>query len=189
MGLFLLVRHSAVEIEPDKPADEWRLSDDGRARCRWMASRLARYRPALFVTSQEAKAKETGQILADESGVPWQTAAGLHEHERRHTPYLAQAAFAATMADFFARPNELLFGQETAEQARRRFSRAVSDVLAQHPAGPVAIVAHGTVITLFLSHHNAHLAPFALWRGLTLPCFFVVALPDMALLNAVYYPL
>ena len=184
MRTLLLIRHSAVEIDPAKPAHEWVLSAEGRRRCYELAAGLARYDPAVFVTSTEPKALETGRLLAEALEKPWTTAVGLHEHERHSTPYFADpAAFEAAVAQFFARPDEVVLGEETAEGARGRFVAAVDEVLAAHPTGNVAIVSHGTVITLFLSHYNSHLDPFSLWRSLTLPCYFVVAAPGMGLVE------
>ena len=184
MRTLILIRHSAVKSDPGKPAHEWALSAEGRSRCYELAAELERYDPAVFVTSAEPKAVETGRLLAEALDRPWTTAAGLHEHERRSTPYFDDpAAFETAVAQFFARPGELVLGEETAAQARSRFISAVDAVLTDYPTGKVAIVAHGTVITLFLSHYNPHLEPFSLWRGLTLPCYFVVSAPGMRLVE------
>lgn len=184
MRKLLLVRHSAVEIDRDKPAHEWTLSAEGRARCADLAAKLARYHPAVFVTSVEPKAMETGRLVAKALGKPWHTAGGLHEHERHRVPYFGdRTAFEAAMADFFARPDELVLGEETAVAARNRFVDAVDNVLAAYLTSNVAIVAHGTVITLFLSHYNPHLDSFSLWRSLSLPCYFVLSLSSLALIE------
>ena len=184
MRSLILIRHSAVAIDPDRPASEWMLSAEGRRRCYELAAELEAYHPAVFVSSVEPKAVETGRLLAETLGRPWTTAAGLHEHERRSTPYFAdRAIFEAAVAQFFARPDEMVLGEETAAQARGRFVAAVDDVLAAHPTGNVAIVSHGTVITLFLGHYNPHLDPFSLWRSLSLPCYFVVSAPGMKLVE------
>lgn len=184
----LLIRHSAVQIEPEKPAHEWTLSDEGRARCRRLARQLASHQPTTLVTSTEAKAAETGQILAAEWGIPWHTTPNLHEHDRQGLSYFTnKAAFEAVVADFFARPDELVMGRETAEQARERFETAVSQTLSYYPDDIVAIVAHGTVLTLLIAHHNPVLSPFPFWQTLTLPCAFVLSRPDLALQDAIYH--
>ncbi|MFQ5398626.1 MAG: histidine phosphatase family protein [Anaerolineae bacterium] len=182
MGKLILIRHSAVELEPGVPAHRWRLSMDGRARCLLMAPALAAFKPDLIVTSHEPKAIETGRILAGVLGLPCEAADGLHEHDRRGTPFFEkQEAFAAAVAAFFAQPDQLLFGRETAVQAGARFVNAVTRLTAQYPEKKVAVVAHGTVITLFLASFNAFIDPFELWCSLTLPCFFVVSPPQMKL--------
>ena len=36
------------------------------------------------------------------------------------------------------------------------------------------MVTHGTVLTLFVARHNAHVPPFDLWASLGLPSYVVV---------------
>ncbi len=182
----ILVRHAAVHIDPSIPSLEWPLSADGRSRCHSLAPQIQPYTPTRFITSHEPKARETGQILADLLGVPCASAAGLQEHDRSGVPYFANKVdFETAVANFFARPDELVFGGETAVQARNRFATAVQQQLGTYPQDTLAIVAHGTVLTLFLCHHNPLLEPLPFWQSLALPCAFVVTLPEMALVTAV----
>ncbi|MEW5988639.1 MAG: histidine phosphatase family protein [Chloroflexota bacterium] len=165
----ILVRHSLPEIDPNRPACTWRLSAEGRRRCRDLAAELAWWRPEVIVTSVEPKAVETGQIVAGVLQLPWRTAAGLHEHERPDTPFYAnRQEFEEKVAEFFARPDELVLGVETARQALNRFRQAVAAVLEQHLGQKVAIVTHGTVMSLLVAE-RAGLDAFAFWRVLGLP--------------------
>jgi broad specificity phosphatase PhoE len=77
----------------------------------------------------------------------------------------------------------LVFGNETGEQARTRFTQAINTLLTQHPSDTLAIVSHGTVLTLFLAHHNPHLDPIPFWQQLKLPDLVVVSLPDMKIIE------
>ena len=77
-----------------------------------------------------------------------------------------------------------MFGGETADVARERFARAVAQVLAAQASGNLAIVAHGTVITLLVAAHN-DLEPFSFWKRLGLPSLVVLSLPGMALVEIV----
>ncbi len=179
----LLIRHAAVQVEPAFPPDRWHLSAAGRASCQLLAAQIERYQPACFVTSREPKAQETGQIIADCLNLPWHTAENLHEHDRRGMPYFEdKQAFEAAVIQLLTGPeDELLLGQETAGQARRRFDRAIREVLGQRPVENIAIVSHGTVITLFLRAYNPALSPVSFWRSLKLPDYLVVSLPDFTL--------
>ncbi len=70
----------------------------------------------------------------------------------------------------------MVFGHETANQARARFACAVGRVLARFPAHKVVIVAHVKVVSLFVVEVTAQVA-FARWRRLGLPSFVVLGRP------------
>lgn len=169
MAQIFLIRHANVERDPAILSHEWRLSANGRSRTSQLAHALTNH-PTRLVTSTEAKAAETGQILADIWGVPCTTAPNLHEHDRHGTPFMAdKAEFEATIAQFFARPDELIFGNETAVQALMRFRTAVTTQLEKYPADTLGIVTHGTVMTLIISYYNPALDPFTFWQSLAMP--------------------
>jgi broad specificity phosphatase PhoE len=179
------VRHSLPEFITGMPASEWRLSEEGQERCMSLAERLREHGPAVIVASQEPKAVETGQIVADVLGIPFDTAEGLHEHERGRVVSLAnRREFQARVASVFEQPEELVFGKETGTQARKRFARALDQVIDLHPVGNLAVVSHGTVMTLFIARAN-RLAPVPFWKSLGLPAFAVLSLPDLGLLDVV----
>ena len=184
MADLILVRHSSPQIDQSAPARFWRLSDEGRARCYPLANLLAPLRPALLAASVEPKASETASLLAGLLGCPVQHVEGLHEHERGLLPWLDKERFEATLAEFFRRPDALVFGKETADQAFARFTEAVGGVIKAHPGQTVAVVTHGTVMTLFASR-AAGLDPFSLWKQLGIPSFIALSLPDLKLLGMV----
>lgn len=182
MRKLILIKHAAPQIVPDIPAHRWRLSAAGRARCSSLAQQIATYSPAHIVASLEPKASETAHLVSVALGVPWSGMDGLHEHDRSTTPYVGHAEFNAAVARFFAEPATLVFGGETADAARERFDSAIAAVLRQYPQGNLAVVAHGTVITLFVAQAN-QVDAFALWQRLDLPSYVVLALPDFQLLE------
>jgi len=184
MRRLLLVRHSLPEIDPGVAAREWRLSDEGRRRCALLAEAVSVHHPAVVVTSQEPKAMETGQIVAGRLGLRWEAAAGLQEHERPWAPWEGRQAFQARVARFFERPESLVFGEETADQARRRFAAALAEVLRRHGRGKGAVVSHGTVMTRLVAGHN-EVDPFAFWRRLGLPAVVVLSVPGYRCLELI----
>jgi broad specificity phosphatase PhoE len=181
----VLVRHSLPGFVVGVPASKWQLSDEGRRRCQRLADRLAAYDLAAVVTSTEPKAVETGQIVADSLSLPLETALGLHEHERGMVTSTGdQDAFQEQARRLFERPDELIFGAETADQAHARFATAVAAVIEQHPHGNLAIVTHGTVMTLFIAR-SAGLDPVPFWKSLGLPAFAVLSLPGLHLMEVI----
>jgi broad specificity phosphatase PhoE len=185
MRKLIVVRHSLPEIDPGRPAAEWPLSEEGRRRSRALAARLADYDLAAIVASQEPKAAETGRIVAGVLGLPFETAPDLHEHERQHEPFFAsQELFRRQVVRLLEQPEAPIFGQETGDEARRRFATALEAVLAAHRHGNLAVVAHGTVMALFLGR-AAGLDAVSFWQRLGLPAFAVLSLPGYEVLEVV----
>ncbi|KAB8140386.1 histidine phosphatase family protein [Chloroflexia bacterium SDU3-3] len=180
MPKLILVKHSLPTLDPAAPAASWRLAPEGLRRCRALAEHLRAYAPGQIVSSAEPKAQATASAVADALAMPWRVAEGLEEHHRRSAPFLADEAFRQAVAAMFDRPGELVFGEETADQAAARFGRAVDALAQPAPADPLVVVAHGTVIALHLAR-RAGVAPFPLWSRLGLPSFVSVELPSYAI--------
>ena len=176
----ILIKHAMPQIDEAKSAADWPLSERGRASCLDLAEALRPYKPDLFVTSDEPKARETGQLSAEHLRLPWSPVSNLHEHDRKGVPFTRREIWHATLKTFFARPNDLILGNETANQARLRFSRAVEAVVETHPHKTIAIATHGTVISLFVAQ-KTRTNGFNLWQRLGLPSYVVLNLPDYKL--------
>ena len=180
----ILVKHAMPEIDPRLPASRWPLSPAGREASVVLAKRLARYRPARVVTSIEPKAAETGAIVAGALGLPVSSAPGLHEHDQGDVPFMGIEAWNAAVAEIFARPNEVVLGRESANDAGDRFASAVTVVRDEFPDDRVVIVAHGRVISLAVAIANG-IDGFSLWRRLGLPSFVVVDPRDWQVIDVV----
>ncbi len=183
MRRLLLVRHAAPAKNSAVPAREWALSPSGHADAARLADLLAPYVPSAILASDELKARQTAQPLADRLGLPVEVIAGLREHERRTVGYLGDEAFQATMARFFAEPDTLAFGEETASQALARFTAAIEDALICHPSGDIALFTHGTVMSLFVAAHSDR-EPMEFWWHLHLPAWVIFTIPDLTLVEA-----
>ena len=81
--------------------------------------------------------------------------------------------FVRQVRDFFTRPEKLVFGQETADQAHQRFAAAVKKLAAGHPEATLVVVSHGTVMSLFVSR-AVGLASFPVWQSLGMPAYVVL---------------
>lgn len=164
----ILIKHAMPEIDTSVSSHLWPLSEHGRIACLRLATEIAVYAPEIIVTSIEPKAFETGELLANLLGLPCETAPGLQENDRTGIDFLNMETYESTFQRFFMFPDELTVGRETANRASSRFCGAVERVLEAHPSSTVAIVAHGTVISLFL-RHVAAINPFLVWQRLQLP--------------------
>lgn len=180
----ILVKHSLPEIVPELPRREWRLSEEGRIRSCRLAERLRNYGPRWIVSSPEPKALETAQLVATSLGTGVvETVEALHEHDDHGAPFSDEETFRAAVRQFFARPAEAIFGPETADAAHARFAAAVEAVTVGG-SEPGVLVAHGRVISLFVSR-AAGVDAYELWSRLGLPSFVVLDLPSYALVEVV----
>ena len=181
----ILVKHAPPTVVPGIPPARWPLSDEGRASCIALAGRLRPYHPALIAASDEPKASETARLLAAALGhtAPPRTDRDLREHERHPEDFFDSTAdFHDALRRFFAHPDDLIFGSETATAAGARFTAAVRRLVEETPHGDLIIVAHGTVISLFVAACGGF-EPFPLGRSLGLPSYVVLALPGLGLVE------
>ena len=163
-------------LDPTTSAPDWHLGERGRELSELLANKLAAYSPDVIVSSVEPKAIETAQIVANRLSLPHEIIEGLHEHERRNVLFMAKEELEARVAEFFSRPDALVLGSETANQAHTRFANAVHRVIEKHPQKNIAIVSHGTVISLFIARNNE--MPFDFWKRLGLPSIVELSLPE-----------
>lgn len=178
----ILVKHARPVVVPDLPAAQWPLSEAGRAACEPLARALAPWRPETLIASEEPKAAETARLAAERLGAPWRTAPGLHEHDREGAPFFADAAaFAAAVETLFTQPDARVYGRETASEALRRFTAALDAAVVNHTDQRVAVVAHGTVIALYVARQCGLSARegYDLWRRLGLPSLVVARAPGL----------
>ena len=178
----ILVKHSLPQVRKDLPAREWKLSEDGRARAERLAEILKTHEIDFIAASAEPKALETARIVADQCDVNLEVVEGLHEHERGTTHYLHKSEFEAAVNKFFEKPDSLVFGNETANQASERFSNAIYSILSTHKNSKIAIVAHGTVISLFVSRLTGQ-PGFQVWTELGLPSLVILDLQSNVLIG------
>ncbi len=177
----ILVKHSMPEVEQDRPASAWNLSIEGQVRAQRLAEQLEDFEPEAILSSSEPKAQETATILASQLQLDMQIVPDLHEHDRSNVLFLSHDMFQTSIRDFFEKPDELVFGRETANQAHARFYRAVHSILNEYKNKTVIIVTHGTVISLFVSRLTGS-SDLELWSKLGLPSFVAIDLRSSTLI-------
>src|SRR5882724_5356260 len=113
----ILIKHSAPLIDPRKPPEQWRLSEKGRMLCAPLADAIAQHRPSIIVSSEEPKARETAELVAAKLNVAHENAPDLHEHDRSNVPHMRTGEFISMIELMLRRPDEIVLGRETADQA------------------------------------------------------------------------
>lgn len=167
MGAVILVKHAAPVLKPDTPSDRWVLSEAGQESCQWLARDLRGQGVRRLYASLEPKALETAARVAIELGLEVCPRADLRENDRTGLGFGSAAEIELAIARFFAEPDALVMGRETARAARARFSAELLAIAAENGDVPAAVVSHGVVITLFLAE-RALLPAFELWKQLPL---------------------
>src|SRR5262245_49709663 len=131
MANLILIKHATPMKDPDRPAHEWELSEDGRTQAVRLAKELqtANFAIDVVATSDEPKAEETAQIIAAEFDRPMQVVKELAEHDRSNVPVMPTREFISSVAQFFGEPNRLVLGRETARDAKTRIARAIEQII------------------------------------------------------------
>jgi broad specificity phosphatase PhoE len=176
MRHLILIKHARPQVDPSISSEEWTLGDEGRAGAARLVERLRGYDFARLFCSSEPKAAQTAAVIGHGLGRPVEQANDLFEHDRRDVPHMETREFISLVALLFKEPGRLVLGNETADEAYERFADAV-DGLIERERGDVAVVTHGTVISLF-AQRRANEEPFALWRRMGLPSFIVLEIPS-----------
>ena len=176
----LFIRHAETQRDPNVPSSQWHLTERAYEAREDLAKRLREHSLSRIITSEEFKAKETGRVLAEHLNISWKIATNLHEHERVGVPYMEQAVWLGRLESFFEKPDALILGNETGTQARQRFDSAVRGVLSRYPNEPLAIVAHASVMSLFVAHYN-EVDVFSFRQRLDMPDIVRLSLPEFEL--------
>ena len=178
----ILVKHSQPVIDKELPAREWKLSEEGRQRTGRLTEKLKPYLPDVLISSMEPKAVETAELLANKLNLRPHVFDHLHEHDRSGAPYFSNEDFQHAVREFFTNPDSRVYGNETADEAHERFSRAVYSILKKYSEQTVVIVAHGTVIALFVSRLTGQ-PGYKIWKELGLPSFVVIDVQSNSLVT------
>ncbi|MEO1301754.1 MAG: histidine phosphatase family protein [Myxococcota bacterium] len=165
----ILVRHSIPKIEKSRCAHEWQLSADGVVRAKTLGRQLVPLGTDHIFSSCEPKAAQTASAIAQVLSLDRTEIPELGEHDRRSVPFYDDPEeFRRLVRTMFERPEERVFGGESATEALARFSRGTAEVRRSRSKMPI-VVSHGTVISLFLSQQSRRSAT-SIWEELTMPC-------------------
>jgi broad specificity phosphatase PhoE len=181
----ILVKHAPPQITPEVASNRWVLSAEGRARCEWLAGALAEQGVAALYSSLEPKALETAALVAIRLGLEVRPRPGLQENDRTGLGFDTADGIRARIRRFFDAPSEHVMGEETAAEAFDRFEAAVLAARAETPGQTIAVVAHGTVLTLLVAKYNP-ISAFEFWGGLGLPSFVILDGASLALDGVVH---
>jgi broad specificity phosphatase PhoE len=179
--LLYLVRHARSKVDRSTSPAAWGLTDRGRAEAAALAHRLENSGIDLVVSSDELKAIETADVVAGAFGIAHRVDEGLREQGGAHSQWVeTEADFVRLVEDAFARPDEVVIGNESMDAAAKRFEDSLRPRLER--AENVMVVAHGRVISAFVANHN-EIDVFELWDGLEMPALITLTRSDLRLVK------
>lgn len=172
LSKLILIKHSMPTISSELPSNEWTLSEEGTNKANLFASNLEKYNFRKIFSSDEPKAIETARIFGEILNKEVEIIKGIHEHERNSNRVIyPKEQWEGLMRSFFESPNELIFGNETATEAKNRFRTSILKLVSAHPTDEdIVVVTHGTVMTLFISEYN-EIDIFNVWNSFGLPSY------------------
>jgi broad specificity phosphatase PhoE len=177
-----LIRHPHTQPEPESPSSQWRLSDAGRAQVQALVNAPFWDGVTAVYTSLQHKTTVVGQAVQAVHGITYIPLAGLDEAHRDR--WLDAEAFELAQRGLFANPAfPPVPDWEAADAAGMRFAAAVQGVLDRHaPGESLAVVAHATVLTLYVARLLNQPPSYDLWLSIG---FAVVIAVDRVTLRPV----
>lgn len=148
----IFMTHANVVIDPDVPVPDWGLSAEGKRRHAAFATDPLLADVAVIFASEERKAFEAADLIAEPLNLPVHRKAELGENDRSATGYLPPEEFWPVVGQFFGQPETSVHGWERAVDAQNRIVGAVGSVCESAPDGDVLILAHGGVGALLRCH-------------------------------------
>ncbi|MEX2237923.1 MAG: histidine phosphatase family protein [Dehalococcoidia bacterium] len=169
MALVYLVRHAESLVNAGTPPATWELTESGRAGAARLAELSEWKGLALVASSNEPKAMQTAEPIATRWRRPLEVDDRLREVERpwAETPGQLEEA----LGDYLrggAQP-----GWEPISEAANRFAAAIGEITAM-TTGDIAVVSHGTVLSVYLSRVLGLRVRAADWARIAMPDVCVV---------------
>ncbi len=150
----LLIRHALpIRRELVEGAADPELSEAGRMQAVHLAQYLSSEQLHAVYTSPMRRARETAEPLAAEQGTALITDDGLAEWDQHSSDYVpVEELKAANDPRWQAMLDGTWSSEETEESFRGRTITSIEGIVERHRGGRVAVVCHGGVINLYLSH-------------------------------------
>jgi len=168
MTRVVLIRHAMPQMEQGVPAAGWKLSPEGTDAATALAAQLTRFRFAEIASSAEPKAVGTAAAIAQVLKLPVGIDGDFAETQRRTVGWLSREDIDAGIRRLFENPSEVVYGEESADAAYARFAAAIERLSAKG-ADDIAVVTHGTILSVYVSRVARLPNVFAFWKSLKLP--------------------
>jgi probable phosphoglycerate mutase len=163
-----LIRHTGVTLVAGLSPGEWPASADGVAAAERLATAPALRTVRMVASSPEVKALATAEPIARQLGLELKVEPDLREVSRPPSSIVPPDVIRGWIRAYLSEGGR--DGWEPRAQARARVTSCI-DRLRAATAGPIAVVSHGLVLTLYRGDEQN------LWQSMPLPA---VAVSDAA---------
>lgn len=173
--LVYLITHAATTQQRTLDADQWGLSDEGRAQAAKLAAAPFWERVGQVVVSSEPKTRLTVADVVARRGLPVWVDSRLDELRRGGWV----ENYGAHVAQAFANPDEAHGEWEPARYALARVLAAMQAIQQRFKGQNVAVVGHGLTLSLLRAHYlgQAHV-DYEAWSRLAFGAVAAVELPS-----------
>lgn len=152
MTKLIFITHPAVDIDPQVPIDKWHISKDGQKQIENLLKYPFWKEVDVIYSSQEGKALNAAQqIKGHFANLKSPAAEGmfdLHEIDRSATGILPKEIYYKAIEEFYQNPDKSYKGWETANAAKERITKVVTQIMEDNADKTVAIIGHGATGTL-----------------------------------------
>ena len=146
-----LLRHAETKVDYRKSARNWDLTETGQISSMELAKSQVFSKIEGIVHSSENKAKQTADIIANETGAETYELEEFDELKRNHTGFLTNEEYRALIRETLTNWERPAQGWESGEAALRRFMEGIRRTNMMFHSKNILIVSHGLVLMLYFS--------------------------------------
>lgn len=163
MTRIIFLRHFETQVEEDKPASEWELTEDGEKAMQELLSSSIIDGLTRVYSSPEHKALRTARAVAEEQDIDCRTVEALREVDRSGEGFIDDHEEYLRMVGLFLRNPTVAFEWEDRTDVEGRIKVFLNAVGPDE--GRVMAVSHGIFLSTLLSDPLDE-EPFSFWKKL-----------------------
>ena len=153
-NILIFLRHAETRKDNTLPIRQWRLTLEGKKMVEKFAATGIFDQVDIIVSSQEIKAYHTALPFAKRLNKKVQIFTGLQEINRESGGIMSKEEYDKAKEKIFTNLDFSVHNWETAQQALKRFKKAVEKIDSQHRNKKILLTSHGTVMTLYFAFLN-----------------------------------
>ena len=163
MPYLYLIRHPLTHVDPTRPSAEWDLSEQGRQQVDALISAPFWKGVAALYSSEQMKALGPAKMIGESYQIPVTALPGIAEVRRDKQVYRTNSSHQLILQEFFKSPDKVIEGWERAAAALDRFVQSTQHVVKNHPNESIALLSHGTILTLYTAFLDKQPPTLARW--------------------------